>query len=60
VIRALAPPLPGAYVTVDGERVVLLRADAIEAPPRAPGTIEREAVTLLLWATDGALRAEPA
>ena len=61
IIRALAPPLPGAHVELDGERVVLRRADAIDAPTRAAGTIERDGDgTLRLWATDGALRAEPA
>lgn len=58
VIRALAPPLPGAHVEHGGERVVLRRAEPTDAPAREPGTIERDGDTLLVWATDGALRAE--
>lgn len=58
VVRALAPPLAGAYVELGGERVVLASAEPVVAPARPPGTIERAAGgTLLIWAGDGALRA---
>ena len=61
VIRALAPPLPGAWVEHAGARLILRRAEPVEAPPRPAGSIDEVADgELLLWATDGALRAEVA
>jgi methionyl-tRNA formyltransferase len=58
VVRALAPPLPGAFVELGGERVVLTRAMPVDAPRRPPGTIERTGDDqLLVWAGDGALLA---
>ena len=59
IVRALAPPLPGAYVTVGEERVVLERVEpaAAGSRPRAPGMFElgRPGAPALLWAADGAL-----
>jgi methionyl-tRNA formyltransferase len=56
IVRALAPPLPGAFVELDGEQVVLTHATPVDAPPRPPGTIEAgDDGQLLLWAADGAL-----
>ena len=59
IVRALAPPLPGAYVTVGDEHVVLERVEPAAAGtrPRAPGMFElgSPGAPALLWAADGAL-----
>jgi methionyl-tRNA formyltransferase len=61
VVRALAPPLPGAYLERDGVRTVLVRARRVDAPLRPPGTVQpRPDGSLVVWAADGALLAEVA
>jgi methionyl-tRNA formyltransferase len=48
LIRGLAKPFPGAFTYVDGRRVVIWRARAVEHPPvyegRVPGRVIRVAV----------------
>jgi methionyl-tRNA formyltransferase len=39
LIRALAPPFPGAFTYLDGRRLAVLRAMALENPPRYVGRI---------------------
>jgi methionyl-tRNA formyltransferase len=60
IVRALAPPLPGAFVEVGGRRLILAEvepASAAGAPPRLPGMVETDAEgQALVWAADGALR----
>ncbi len=60
VVRALAPPLPGAYSHVDGETLVLARVDPVDtsrSSTKTPGMIEIERDgTPIVWASDGALR----
>lgn len=61
IVRALAPPLPGAFSLVGGTRVTLARVDPVDSPAGAshktPGMIEvvRGQVPLA-WAGDGAVR----
>lgn len=59
VVRALAPPLPGAYATVQDHRLVLERVEMVESAgaSRTPGTLEIEPTTdrVLIWAEDGPL-----
>jgi methionyl-tRNA formyltransferase len=60
VVRALAPPLPGAFALLDGEPLVFGRVEPAElaAPTqRQPGMIElRRQQEPILWASDGPLR----
>jgi methionyl-tRNA formyltransferase len=59
VVRALAPPLPGAYTERDGERLVLARVEHERGGGRAlaPGMVEvRAGEAPLVWAGDGPLR----
>jgi len=61
IVRALAPPLPGAFSLVAGAPLVIARVDPIEAPARArqktPGMVEvGSANTPIVWARDGAVR----
>lgn len=62
VVRALAPPLPGAHVELAGRPRVLAAAWLHDDVPAArPGTVEDLGDgTLVLHAADGALRAEVA
>jgi methionyl-tRNA formyltransferase len=39
LIRALAPPYPGAHTYLDGRRVTILRASPVPDPPRYAGRI---------------------
>jgi UDP-4-amino-4-deoxy-L-arabinose formyltransferase/UDP-glucuronic acid dehydrogenase (UDP-4-keto-hexauronic acid decarboxylating) len=59
IVRALAPPLPGAYSFFGGHRVVFERVTPFEAstPARAPGMVEfrRPNGPAIVWAGDGAL-----
>jgi methionyl-tRNA formyltransferase len=61
IVRALAPPLPGAWCGLGGERIVLERVTAAPAAdlPRPPGMVQRlrdDAWTI--WAADGPLRVD--
>jgi methionyl-tRNA formyltransferase len=60
VVRALAPPLPGAYVLVGGRPIVLTEVESAAPPsgvPRPPGMVERAADgQVVIWAGDAPLR----
>ena len=61
IVRALAPPLPGAFSLVAGTPLVMVRVDPVEAPTgtwhKTPGMVEvGSANTPIVWARDGALR----
>lgn len=61
IVRALAPPLPGAFSLVRGARVLLARVDPVATPVgashKAPGMIEvARGQSPLVWAGDGALQ----
>lgn len=61
VVRALAPPLPGAFVTLKGEELVLARVEAVsqfdERWQKAPGMVElRRGEPPVVWALDGPVR----
>lgn len=61
IVRALAPPLPGAYGVLDREKIVLVRVDPVEIAgghtPKPPGMLEMGPEgSPLVWAGDGALR----
>jgi methionyl-tRNA formyltransferase len=61
IVRALAPPLPGAFALVEGEPLVLARVDPIETPAsgarKTPGMVEvGPGQDVLVWAEDGPLR----
>jgi methionyl-tRNA formyltransferase len=57
VVRALAPPLPGAYGMLDGERLVLAAVESALGPrerPRPHGMVELPyGQRPLVWAADG-------
>ena len=56
LVRALAPPYPGAFVLVGGQRVFVERTRHAPAPPGAPGQGLRlwsDGATLWLLAADG-------
>jgi len=61
IVRALAPPLPGAFSLVEGEPLVLARVDPIETPAtgvrKTPGMVEvGPGNNPLVWAGDGPVR----
>jgi len=61
IVRALAPPLPGAFSLVAGMPLVISRVDPVEAPagawPKTPGMVEvGSANAPIVWAGDGAVR----
>ncbi len=61
IVRALAPPLPGAYALFRGEPLVLARVAAADAigtgGARPPGTLAViPGESPLVWASDGPLR----
>lgn len=59
IVRALAPPLPGAWCQIGGRRLMLERVSHVAGPARskAPGTLERlPDGTWAVWAQDGPLR----
>jgi methionyl-tRNA formyltransferase len=49
MVRALAPPFPGAFLEIDGERLIVERTSRSATLPSAPGT------GLRLWADNGLL-----
>ena len=56
LVRALAPPYPGAFLTFKGQRVLIERTLHAAAPPEAPGRGLRlwtDGQTLWLMAADG-------
>jgi methionyl-tRNA formyltransferase len=58
VIRALAPPLPGAYAVIGGEQLVLCHVEPLASPAtrsRPPGTLERGegGQWAQVWCADG-------
>jgi methionyl-tRNA formyltransferase len=60
VVRALAPPLPGAHMFLDGQRFTALSAQPVNEPrgdgDPAPGTITlRPSGDVLVWASDRAV-----
>ena len=58
-VRALAPPLPGAFSYVDGEPLVIASLEPIDAVglrPRAHGMLELTQDATIVWAGDGPLR----
>jgi methionyl-tRNA formyltransferase len=60
IVRALAPPLPGAYALLGDEQLVLGRVEPLEvgAPTmRPPGMVElRRGAEPIVWAADGPVR----
>ena len=61
VVRALAPPLPGAFANAGSTTLVVARVDPIVAPPgvprRPPGMVELSPRhTPTVWASDGPLQ----
>jgi methionyl-tRNA formyltransferase len=60
VVRALAPPLPGAYSLIGTRPVVLARVETVEptgTARRAPGMVELPNDHVpIVWAADGPLR----
>ncbi len=61
IVRALSPPLPGAFSLLAGTPLVVARIDPIEAPTGAwqktPGMVEiGSANTPIVWAGDGPVR----
>jgi methionyl-tRNA formyltransferase len=61
VVRALAPPLPGAFTHIGGREVLLVEVEAAEPPrsaqSRPAGMVEYEAAGWpLVWAADGPVR----
>lgn len=59
-VRALAPPLPGAYSVLRGRELVLAAVSEVEdeGAPRAPGTITIGRDGPRVWAADGVLRVD--
>lgn len=59
VIRALAPPLPGAYIDLAGDRIVISdvqRASLASPPEQSPGLIDViDSGPVHIWAVDGPL-----
>lgn len=55
VVRALAPPFPGAHLVVDGRRLVVAEATPVDADVPA-GRLVRRGGDALVRAGDGALR----
>jgi methionyl-tRNA formyltransferase len=59
IVRALAPPLPGAYSFVGDHRIVFEQVSTVETstPARSPGMIEfrKPDGPAIVWAADGAL-----
>lgn len=59
IVRALAPPLPGAYAMIADRRVVFERVEAVAATshPRLAATLQIERTTgrVFAWAADGPL-----
>jgi methionyl-tRNA formyltransferase len=58
IVRALAPPLPGAFILIGETPVTLTRVDAAESPasalPRTPGMVEiRGTGSPIVWTGDG-------
>lgn len=60
IVRALAPPLPGAYTMVDEERLVLVRVEPVEhsheSGERPAGMVEILGDAPRVWAGDGPVR----
>ena len=61
IVRALAPPLPGAFSLVEGEPLVLARVDPIETPAtgarKTPGMVDvGPGSEPLVWAGNGPMR----
>jgi len=60
IVRALAPPLPGADTMLGDRRIVIEQADLCEvgAHIRAPGMVQirRPGAEVLIWAGDGPLQ----
>jgi methionyl-tRNA formyltransferase len=60
IVRALAPPLPGAFSLVAGAPLVIARVDPVEVPAGAwqktPGMVEVTSTGPIVWASDGAVR----
>lgn len=60
VVRALAPPLPGAYALFEGERIAVNHAEVVDASPgvapRPAGMVAKApSGALWVWASDGPL-----
>lgn len=59
VVRALAPPLPGAYTMLGGQRVHIdaVCAADVQGPVKLPGSVDFRTVpgAVLVWAGDGPL-----
>lgn len=61
VVRALAPPLPGAFVPLQGEELVIARVETVsqfdERWKKTPGMVEvRRGEPPIVWAVDGPVR----
>jgi methionyl-tRNA formyltransferase len=61
-VRALAPPLPGAYANIDDQPLVIVRLEPIDSTgrqPKPPGMLDIVAGGMpIVWASDGAMRIE--
>jgi methionyl-tRNA formyltransferase len=59
IVRAIAPPLPGAFTLIDGEPLVLARVEPIErsgSKRKPPGMVELvRGQPPIVWAGDGAM-----
>ena len=59
IVRALAPPLPGAFAHIQDRRVVIAHVEAVEAiggRPWRPGALSFAADPPIVWAGDGPVR----
>lgn len=60
IVRALAPPLPGAYALLNGSTLTIARVDLLDGAlaGQVPGTLEVDpsAGHVAVWAVDGPLR----
>jgi methionyl-tRNA formyltransferase len=55
LVRAVAPPFPGAFATIEGERWTLIRTRLLTAPPAPPGpaTLTTADKQLIITCADG-------
>jgi methionyl-tRNA formyltransferase len=54
LVRAVAPPYPGAFTTLEGQRLAILRTRLLPEPgARAPATLQAEGARLVARCADG-------
>ena len=58
IVRALAPPLPGAYAFAGDHRLVIASVSLVDSGPRPkpPGMVELRNGETVVWAADGPVR----